>query len=63
MYILKKKNKQFKSVNIHKGEIIVVELSIPFESWMEEHHEYKTSKYEHLKNELEKERIFCDLQT
>ena len=36
-------------------KIIVVELSIPHESWMDLSHEYKDSKYEDLKKELEKE--------
>ena len=35
--------------------IIVVELSIPYESQMDLSHEYKTSKYKDLKKELEKE--------
>ena len=34
---------------------IMVELSIPYENWMDLSHEYKTSKYEDLKKELEKE--------
>ena len=37
------------------NKIIVVELTIPYESKMEESHTYKTSKYEDLKAELEKE--------
>ena len=36
-------------------KIIVVEQSIPYESQMDQRHEYKTSKYEDLKKELEKE--------
>ena len=36
-------------------KIIVVELPIPYESQMEQSHEYKTSKYEDLKKELGKE--------
>ena len=31
------------------------ELSIPYESQMDQTHEYKTSKYEDLKKQLEKE--------
>ena len=34
----------------------MVELSIPYESRMEQIHEYKTRKYEDLKKEQEKER-------
>ena len=34
---------------------IVVELSIPYENRMDQNHKYKTSKYEDLKKELEKE--------
>ena len=34
---------------------IQVELTIPFESQLEQSHDYKTSKYEDLKKELEKE--------
>ena len=33
----------------------MVELSIPYESRMDQSHKYKTSKYEDLKKELEKE--------
>ena len=36
-------------------KIIVVELSIPYEIQMDQSHEYKTSKYEDLKKEMEKE--------
>ena len=36
-------------------KIIVVELSIPYESRMDQSNEYKTRKYEDLKKELEKE--------
>ena len=37
------------------SKIILVELTIPFESRLEQSHVYKTSKYEDLKRELEKE--------
>ena len=37
------------------SKVILVELTIPFESWLEQSHDYKTSKYEDLKKELEKE--------
>ena len=36
-------------------KIIVVELSISYESRMDQSHEYKTSKYEDVKKKLEKE--------
>ena len=35
-------------------KIIVVELSIPYESRMDQSHEYKTSKYEDLKKKNKK---------
>ena len=38
------------------SKVILVELTIPFESRLEQSHDYKTSKYEDLKNEMEKER-------
>ena len=34
---------------------MLIELSIPYESWMDQSHEYKTSKYKDLKKELENE--------
>ena len=37
------------------SKVILVELTIPFESRLEQSHDYKTSKYEDLKKELEKE--------
>ena len=37
------------------SKVILVELTIPFESRLEQSHVYKTSKYEDLKKELEKE--------
>ena len=37
------------------SKAILVELTIPFESQLEQSHDYKTSKYEDLKKELEKE--------
>ena len=37
------------------SKVILVELTIPFESQQEQSHDYKTSKYEDLKKELEKE--------
>ena len=37
------------------SNVILVELTIPFESRLEQSHDYKTSKYEDLKKELEKE--------
>ena len=37
------------------SKVILVELTIPFESRLELSHDYKTSKYEDLKKELEKE--------
>ena len=36
-------------------KLILVELTILFESRLEQSHDYKTSKYEDLKKELEKE--------
>ena len=39
------------------SKVILVELRIPFESRLEQSHDYKISKYEDLKKELEKERI------
>ena len=37
------------------SKVILVELTIPFESRLKQNHNYKTSKYEDLKKELEKE--------
>ena len=37
------------------SKVILVELTIPFETRLEQSHVYKTSKYEDLKKELEKE--------
>ena len=37
------------------SKVILVELTIPFESWLEQSHDFKTSKYGNLKKELEKE--------
>ena len=39
------------------SEVILVELTIPFKSRLEQSHDYKTSKYEDLKKELEKVRF------
>ena len=39
------------------SKVILVELTIPFESRLEQSHDYKTSKYEGLKKELQKERV------
>ena len=43
--------------------LILVELTIPFESRLEQNHDYKTSKYEDLKKELEKEGYSATVKT
>ena len=44
------------------SKVILVELTIRFESWLEESHDYKTSKYKDLRRELEKKGIVLSLK-